>query len=223
MENHKEKLRMVIEEYWVKELPDVKSRLTKLKLGSDLINDVIGPRRAGKTYLMFLTITKLLEGGLDKKATIYINFENRKLLPLTPGYFNDFIEFIYALRLLETGEKNFVFLDEVQRVAGWEKYVRGIYDEFKGKIKLFVSGSTSELTGSEPEVVLTESNKEELVQTLFTDIISRDILTKLSKNRAIVDEVAYFLCSNIGKLVSFSKLSGTLNARGIKISLPWSY
>ena len=56
MENRKEKLRMVMEEYWRKELPEVKTRVTKLKPGSDLINDVIGPRRAGKTYLMFLTL-----------------------------------------------------------------------------------------------------------------------------------------------------------------------
>ena len=278
MENHKERLRMVIEEYWRKELPEAKARVMKLKLGSDLINDVIGPRRAGKTYLMFLTIKDLLESGVDKKATIYINFENRKLLHLTPEYFNYLIEFIYAKKLLDEYEKIFILLDEVQRVEDWEKYVRSIYDEFKGKIKIFVSGSTSKLTGSElsylltgrhltshvfplsfcefllfngfeygkgkeyliekdiaiikemlreyimfggfPEVVLAESNKEELVQTLFSDIISRDILTKLRKNREIVEEIAYFLCSNICKLVSFSKLSGMLNTRGIKISVP---
>lgn len=276
MENPEERLRMAIEEYWRKELPEANARVTKLKLGSDLINDVIGPRRAGKTYLMFLAIKQLLECGVDKKATIYINFENRKLLPLTPEYFNYLIELIYARRLLDAYEMIFVFLDEVQRVEGWEKYVRSIYDEFKGKIKIFVSGSTSKLTCSElsylltgrhltsyvfplsfcefllfkgfgyekeylteedisiikemlreyitfggfPEVVLTESNKEELVQTLFGDIISRDILTKLRKNREIVEEIAYFLSSNIGKLVSFSKLSRMLNIRGIKISVP---
>jgi len=278
MGNSKEKLRMVIEEYWKKELPEAKARVTKLKLGGDLINDVLGPRRAGKTYLMFLTIKELLESGLEKKATIYINFENRKLLPLTSEYFSYLIEFIYGRRLLDSYGEIFVFLDEVQRVEEWEKYVRSIYDEFKGKIKIFVSGSTSKLTGSElsylltgrhltthvfplsfrefllfkgfgygykgeyliekdisiiremlreyimfggfPEVVLAESNKEEIVQTLFFDIISRDILPKLRKNREIVEEIAFFLCSNTGKLVSFSKLSGMLKVRGIKISVP---
>ncbi len=51
MENRKEQLRMVIEEYWKSELPKVKARDIRLKVESDLINDVIGPRRAGKTYL----------------------------------------------------------------------------------------------------------------------------------------------------------------------------
>jgi predicted AAA+ superfamily ATPase len=280
MENRKERLRMVIEEYWRSELPKAKARVIKLKVESDLINDVIGPRRAGKTYLMFLTIKELLKSGVDKKATVYINFENRKLLPLTPEYFDYLIEFIYARRLLDEYEKIFVFLDEVQRVESWEKYVRSIYDEFKGKIKMFISGSTSKLTGSElsylltgrhltsnvfplsfrefmffkdfgygygeeyliekdisvikemlreyimfggfPEVVLAqaESNKEELVQTLFVDIVSRDILPKLKRKREIAEEIAYFLASNMGKLVSFTKLSGMLNTRGIKISVP---
>ena len=55
MENHKEKLTISIEEYWQRDLPKVNEREIELKLKSDLINDVIGPRRSGKTYLMFFT------------------------------------------------------------------------------------------------------------------------------------------------------------------------
>lgn len=56
MENHKEKLTISIEEYWQRDLPKVNEREIELKLKSDLINDVIGPRRSGKTYLMFFTM-----------------------------------------------------------------------------------------------------------------------------------------------------------------------
>lgn len=276
MENHKEKFRLVLEEYWRKELPDVKDRETPLKIESDLINDIVGARRAGKTYLMFFYIKKLLGEGAEKEATIYINFENRKLLPLTPEYFNDLIEVIHAKRLFEKNIKVFVFLDEVQRVESWEKYIRSIYDEFKGRIKIFVSGSTSKLTESElsylltgrhlttqvyplnfreflsfkgfdykrgfmiekdiaaikeffreylefggfPEIVLLESGKEELIQTLFTDIITRDILPRAKRRGEIVEDMAYFLCTNSGKLASFSKLTGMLSSMGIKVSVP---
>jgi predicted AAA+ superfamily ATPase len=47
--------------------------------------------------------------------------------------------------------------------------------------------------GGFPEVVLAETSKEELVQTLFVDIVSRDILPKLKRKREIVEEIAYFL------------------------------
>ncbi|MEA1864762.1 MAG: AAA family ATPase [Euryarchaeota archaeon] len=154
MENRKERLRISIEEYWQRDLPRTMSREIEPILKSDLINDIIGPRRAGKTYLMFLTIKKLLSIGVDKKATIYLNFEDRRLLPSTPEYLNDLVEFIHARRLLDHG-KIFIFLDEIQRIEGWESYIRSIYDEFKGKIKIFVSGSTSKLTESELSHLLT--------------------------------------------------------------------
>lgn len=275
MSNRKDKLRTAVEEYWRKELPDSKEREIGLKIESDLINDIVGPRRAGKTYLMYFTLKKLLGTGIEKEAAIYINFENRKLLPLTPEYFNDLIEVIHAKRMFEKHKTIFIFLDEVQRIEDWEKYIRSIYDEFKGKIKIFVSGSTSKLTESElsylltgrhlttqvyplsfreflsfkgfyikeyfieedialikeyfreylefggfPEVALLGSGKEELIQTLFSDIINRDILPKAKRRGEIIEDLAYFLCSNSGKLASFTKLTGTLNSMGIKVSVP---
>ncbi len=275
MENRKERLRISIEEYWQRDLPRAMPREIEPILKSDLINDIIGPRRAGKTYLMFLTIKKLLDSGVDKKATIYLNFEDRRLLPSTPEYLNDLVEFIHAKRLPDH-ERIFVFLDEIQRIEGWESYIRSIYDEFKGKIKIFVSGSTSKLTESElshlltgrhlttrvfplsfgeflhfkdvgyggeyltekdtatikemlreyisfggfPEVVLSESNKEYLAQTLFTDIISRDVVSSIKKKREVIEDLSYFLASNIGKPISFSKMCGMMNSRGVKISVP---
>lgn len=78
---------------------------------------------------MFLTIKKLLDSGVNKKATIYLNFEDRRLLPLTSEYLNDLIEFIHARRL-QDHEQVYVFLDEVQRIDNWEQYLRSIYDEF---------------------------------------------------------------------------------------------
>lgn len=274
MEYRKEKLTIIVEEYWSKELSDAKVREIDLRIESDLINDIIGPRRAGKTYLMYFTIQKLLARGVKKEATIYINFENRKLLPLTPEYFNGLIEIIYSKKLLEH-ERIFIFLDEVQRIGEWEKYVRSIYDEFKGKIKIFISGSTSKLTesrlsylltgrhlttkvyplsfseflsfkgfrkkeflveediaiikeflreyiefGGFPEIATLSSGREELVQTLFTDIIHRDILPLAKRKGEIIEDMAYFLCSNSGKLSSFSKLTGMLNSMGIKVSVP---
>jgi predicted AAA+ superfamily ATPase len=54
----------VVEEYWRNGLPKTVERKIILKTESDLINDIIGPRRAGKTFLMFSTIRALLEGGI---------------------------------------------------------------------------------------------------------------------------------------------------------------
>jgi len=271
MQNRKDKLRILLEEYWKKELPKPIERESNINIDSPLISDVIGPRRAGKTYLMFLTIKKLLESGVDKRQTIYVNFERRILYPLTPDYFNYLIEIIYEEDILKN--MIYLFLDEVQRIENWEKFVRSIYDEFKGKMKIVISGSTSKLTksnlshlltgrhltnpvfplsfreflrfkgfaisglpteeekarmmkflreyieyGGFPEVVLNE-NKEEYLETLFLDIISRDVAPNV-KYPAVLEDLAYFLTSQSAKPVSFSKLSRLLGSRGIKISVP---
>lgn len=144
----------VIKEYWQAELPDLRPRPLPPDIENALISDVIGPRRAGKTYLMFLYISKLIEKG-QKESTIYINFENRKLLPVKGDYFNDIIEFIHAEQLIDRFGKLFLFLDEVQHLEGWEKYARSIYDEFKGRMKIFVSGSSANLLSDEYSKLLT--------------------------------------------------------------------
>ncbi|CAG0992314.1 MAG: DUF4143 domain-containing protein [Candidatus Methanoperedens sp.] len=59
-----------------------------------------------------------------------------------------------------------------------------------------------------------------MIQTLFSDIINRDILAKAKRRGEIIEDLAYFLCSNSGKLASFTKLTGTLNSMGIKVSVP---
>ncbi|MEM0243211.1 MAG: ATP-binding protein [Candidatus Aenigmatarchaeota archaeon] len=149
MENYKDKLIESIEEFWRKELPILKEREVKIDLETELINDIIGVRRAGKTSAMLLTISKL-----GKERCIYLNFENRKLFPLTNKYFDAIVEFIYGRELLKKFGKIYLFLDEVQRINEWERYVRSIYDEFKGKIKIFISGSTSKLSASELSTLL---------------------------------------------------------------------
>ena len=145
-------IKEVINEYWERELPEVTPRDTQIDSGN-LITDVVGIRRCGKTFLMFSEIKELLK-KVEKKSTIYINFENRKLFPLKPEYFNEIIELIYAEKLLEKG-KVYLFLDEVQKVEKWEQYVRSIYDEFKGKIILIVSGSNANLLSKDYGNLLT--------------------------------------------------------------------
>ncbi|HEC86422.1 MAG TPA: ATP-binding protein [Thermoplasmatales archaeon] len=267
------KIEMVIREYWERELPKVKEREIKLPMEKNFINDIVGPRRAGKTYLMFLTIKNLTK-KMDREATIYINFENRKLFPLEESYFNDIIEFIYAENLFEKHETIYLFLDEIQRISGWEKYVRSIYDEFKDSIRIFVSGSSANLlsndysklltgrhlttlvtplnfkefllfkgietkvhtekeeahlkkylkeylqTGGFPDVVLGKE-KDAILSQLFTDIISRDVLSKAEiRKESVVEEFSYYLASNVSNLLSFNKMKRYFSSRGIKISVP---
>lgn len=149
-------IKEVVYEYWQNTLPELKPRDFNFDLiQPDLINDIIGIRRSGKTYLLFFIIQRLLKEKIDKKATLYINFENRRLYPLKGDYFNQIVEIIFAERLLEKFKKVYLFLDEVQNVPDWQKYIRSVYDEFKGRIKIFISGSNARLLSKEYAGLLT--------------------------------------------------------------------
>ena len=77
-----------------------------------MINDIVGIRRSGKTSLMFLTISKL-----KRKQCIYVNFEDRKLLPLTRDYFNAIIELIRSRKILNRFSRAYIFLDKVEKLS----------------------------------------------------------------------------------------------------------
>lgn len=188
-------IRETVYEYWESPLPSLQERSFDFNLlYLDLINDIVGIRRAGKTYLMFQIIKYLTEKEkLNKKSTIYINFENRRLYPLRSKYLNDLVELIYEERLLDKFEKIYLFLDEIQNLQNWEKYIRNIYDEFKGRIKIFLSGSNMKLLGREYAYLLSGRHITLVLYPLsFKEFLKfKGILPKrkniiLEKERAII-------------------------------------
>jgi len=147
-------VKSAIKSWEEKELPELKEREIDMNLfvKTDHIIDIIGVRRSGKTYLMFLTSKKLLK-HFNKNQIIYINFEDKMLYPLTDKLLDDILDYVIENRLDK--KKVFVFLDEVHTVKNWEKWARNVYDDYKGKIKLIVSGSTSKLIKRDVATLLT--------------------------------------------------------------------
>ncbi len=90
-----------------------------------------GVRRAGKTFILYELFQKY--GGL------YINFEDERLFDFT---LDDF-ERLYDIANV-TGKK-ILYMDEVQNIEGWEKFVHRIHR----KLKVFVTGSNSSLLSSD--------------------------------------------------------------------------
>jgi len=110
------------------------------------IVSLIGVRRCGKTYILFSLIEKLRK-SIDTRNIIYINFEDDRLFPIALKDLDSLLEGYYELYPQKREEKVYLFLDEVQNIEGWEKYVRRIYDT--ENVQLFVTGSSSKLLSSE--------------------------------------------------------------------------
>ena len=110
------------------------------------IQIVTGLRRSGKSSLLKLYINELIKTE-NPQSILFINFDD-------PNYSEVYRnpEKIYSI--VETAEKltqtkiKFLFLDEIQSVIGWEKYIKSVYDADRFK-KICITGSNSKLLQSD--------------------------------------------------------------------------
>lgn len=104
----------------------------------------VGIRRTGKSYMMYQQIQTLLEKKVPLSQIVYVNFEDERLLEMTSDDLNTILEI--GLELSGTRNKPYLFLDEIQNIDGWEKFVRRIADM---KYKVNITGSNSKMLSSE--------------------------------------------------------------------------
>ncbi len=109
---------------------------------------IVGPRRAGKTFMLYQIMRRLIKQGKQLTDFIYVNFENEKLAELKP---NQLDLILTAYNELYGDKKPILFLDEIQNIVGWEKFVRRLNDE---KYMVYVSGSNSKLLSKEMATAL---------------------------------------------------------------------
>ena len=103
-----------------------------------------GPRRAGKTTACLQILEKLSKKD-GKTSCLYINFEEPAFASmLKPEFISEALE---EHANVHGKPPLYVFLDEVQNVPGWEKWVRVAAD--KKMPKVFVTGSSAKLLSSE--------------------------------------------------------------------------
>jgi len=82
----------------------------------------VGIRRTGKSYMMYQQIKKLIDDGISLNQIAYVNFEDERFLEVTADDLNMILE--VSIELSGTNNKPYLFLDEIQNVDGWEKFVR---------------------------------------------------------------------------------------------------
>jgi predicted AAA+ superfamily ATPase len=118
---------------------------------------ITGVRRSGKSSLMKLLCDDLLnrEDVLENDI-LYLNFEDERFIPFT---FQDFEPLFETFIELENPQgRIYMFLDEIQNITGWEKWLHRLY-EFEN-VKIIVTGSNASLLGSEISTALTGRNRQ---------------------------------------------------------------
>ncbi len=122
-----------------------------LKKGAenDFVKVITGFRRVGKSFLLKqLRVFLINEKKIPAENILFINFEHDLL-----AEHREVSDLRWLFELFKTEIKKpgpvYLFLDEIQNVKQWEKFVRTIYDSEKEKYNIFVTGSNSSLLSSE--------------------------------------------------------------------------
>ena len=114
----------------------------------EIIKVITGIRRCGKSTLLELYKTYLLNNGVDEEQIISINLED-----LTYNYIDNYMSlYEYIRNRLKLDKKNYVFIDEVQKIDEFQKAVDGLY--IKKNVDIYITGSNAKLLSSELATLL---------------------------------------------------------------------
>ena len=108
---------------------------------------IVGVRHAGKSYLLYQRVRQLQAAGKGWDEILFVNFEDERLAEFQTDDFNSLLEAHLELY----GKKPVVFLDEVQNIDHWDKFVRRLAD---AKYKVYVTGSNAKMLSKEVATTL---------------------------------------------------------------------
>ena len=114
----------------------------------ELIKVITGLRRCGKSTLLNMYKDYLLDSEIEENQIISINLEDLKY-----NFLSDYMSlYNYINDKLLANKKNYVFIDEVQKVEGFQKAVDSLY--IKKNVDLYITGSNANLLSSELSTLL---------------------------------------------------------------------
>ena len=139
----KDIIKKIIAENWDRK-PDY---IPRKRIPEDLTKSktsivIIGPRRSGKSYSFYEIKDVLAKYGAKERDFININFEDERLSEFKAEHFDLILEAFHEMR----EGKPIFFLDEIQNVDGWDKFIRRLADS---GYKIVVSGSNSKMLSTE--------------------------------------------------------------------------
>lgn len=117
-------------------------------IGNNLVKVLVGQRRAGKSFVLRQLAKRLLDSGVPAQNIIYINTEFLEFIDLKTV--NDLQSLYQEFRdTLQPQGKIYMFLDEIQQIKGWERFVNSHSQDFVEPKEIFISGSNSDLLSGE--------------------------------------------------------------------------
>ena len=114
----------------------------------EIIKVITGIRRCGKSTLLEMYKEYLLNNGVAEDQIISVNLEDLKY-----NFITDYMSlYNYINDNLKAKKKNYVLIDEVQKIMEFQKAVDSLY--IKKNVDLYITGSNANLLSSELATLL---------------------------------------------------------------------
>ena len=157
---------------------------------------ITGVRRCGKTYIMYYLMQHLGKNKIPKENILYLNFEDERLAFIEPKDLDKIYE--WYLEFSNAKGKVYFFLDEIQNVPLWEKWLSRSFE----KIKFVISGSNSTLLSSELASAITGRYIElQLYPFSFKEYLAYKDKSLIDKNKAFLPEYAAKISNHLKKYI----------------------
>lgn len=118
-----------------------------------LVKVLVGQRRVGKSYLLRQVAQRMISEGVRAENTLLINRELADFDFLAT--YQDLISLVQLyMREVKPQGTVYLFIDEVQLIAGWERAVNSWSQDYAEPYEVFISGSNSTLLSGELATLL---------------------------------------------------------------------
>lgn len=133
---------------------DVYLKKISAYFNSNVIKVLMGQRRVGKSFILRQIINSLIKNhSVPFKNIFYLNKEQFILDEINDAKKLDQLFRLY-LKAFKPQGKVFIFLDEVQTIQEWEKFVASYSQDVNRNYEIFITGSNSQLLSSELSTLL---------------------------------------------------------------------
>jgi hypothetical protein len=194
-------------------------------IGKEMIKVIVGQRRVGKSYLLLQLRDKIRKSQKDPNI-IYINKDLNE--------FNDIIDshtlFNYVKSKSLSNRINYLFIDEIQTIKGFENTLKSLFAE--GGYDIYCTGSNAKILSGEIATYLGGRYIEIIVYPLsYNEFLlfhklednqqSLNLYMKYGglpylKNLPLTDEIIFDYLRNIYQAILFRDVVASFNVRNVE-------
>lgn len=150
---------------------------------------LMGPRRVGKTVLLFHTIQELINSGIAPTNICYFSVDT----PIYNGIgLEELMKFYFEALDIKSATELYIFFDEIQYLKNWETHLKSLVD-FYHNIKFIVSGSAAAAL----KLKSNESGAGRFTEFILPPLTFHEYLSLKNINNLIIETPAVV---KIGKL-----------------------